>query len=167
MMRSRLLTIVALVGLAAPVTAVAQSYLTPEQILQQNGDAFLVPSHKRGAQWQADLQTQQNLDRHPSIVHQPGDPVVDDGLPPPVAIDESLPQPATGVTQNPYGSLDPLTARLLARMEQQNMLLQSQLFGTGAPLAQTGPAAILSVMAMAGAIILTLRRARVLSKFVA
>lgn len=171
-MRSRLLTIVAVIGLAAPMTGIAQSYLTPEDVLQQNDNAFLVPSHHRGARWTSDLEAQLSRDRHPSVIQDPWDPVQDNGLPPPVQQDDfaNLDQSAPPVQSNPYGNLDPITARLLARLEQQNSILASSLQSTagqnGAPLAQTGPAAILSVIVMLVATVLTLRRARILEKFV-
>ncbi len=166
MMRSRLLTIVALVGLAAPVAGIAQSYMTPEEVLQQNNGAFLVPGHSRGAQWAADQQAQQYNERHPSIVTDPGDPVQDNGIPPPdfaIWDDGQSDQP---VMQNQYGNLDPTTARLLARLAQQNSILASTMSGQGAPLAQTGPAAILVVIAMMIATGVTLMRARILERFV-
>ncbi len=171
-MRLPLLAIVTTIGLATPLTGIAQSYLTPEQVLQQNNGAFLVPSHQRGAQWTADLNAQQNADRHPVVSHDPWDPVQDDGIPPPPAamleeVQPALPPPAA---INPYQGMDPITARLLARLEQQNSILQSSLLSTAAqndaPLAQTGPAAILSVIAMAGATVWTLRRARGMERFV-
>ena len=118
----------------------------------------------------ANVEAQQSMDRHPSVIHQPGDPVQDNGLPPPVAQDNTDTQQidtfATIPPTNPYGNIDPVTARLLARIEQQNSILQSQIAQTGRPLAQTGPAAILSVIAMLGATLWTLRRARVLERFV-
>ena len=65
---------------------------------------------------------------------------------------------------SPYYGLDPITARLLARLEQQNVLLQSQIAG-GQPLAKTGPAAVLSMIAILAATAFTLRRARGLERF--
>ncbi len=173
-MRSHLLAIVAVAGFLAPLTGIAQSYMTPEQFLQENDNEFLIPSSHRGAQWRADLDAQLNRDRHPSIVREPWDPVQDDGLPPPIAeaageftqLDElPLVEPAPT-----YGGLDPTTARLLARLAQQNSLLTSALQSTaatnGAPLADTGPASVIAVMAMIAATIWTIRKARVLEKFV-
>lgn len=172
-MRSPLLTLIALIGIAAPVTGIAQTYLTPEQVLeQQKLDAnFLVPSHQRGARWASDLEAELSRQRHPSIIQQPGDPVQDDGLPPPVDVSGSENvAPVVPVSANPYQNLDPLTVRLLARLEQQNLFLQSTLQSTagqnGAPLADTGPAAVLSILAMGGATLWTLRRAKVLERFV-
>ena len=165
-MRSRLITIVALVGLVTPIAGIAQSYLTPEQVLQQNDGAFLIPSHHRGAVMITDLQAQQSLDRHPTIFRDASDPVVDNGLPP-VIENGGAPTPVVDLgIPNPYGGLDPVTARLLARLAQQNSLLESQMFGAGRPLAQTGPASVLVVVAMAVATLWTLRRARVLERFV-
>jgi hypothetical protein len=165
MMRKRLLTIaIGLIGLMAPLAGIAQSYLTPEQVLQEGNEAFIVPGRHRGARWIADLEAQMSRDRHPSIIKEPWDPVVDNGLPPPVVQEDAMPV-AEAPTQNPYYGLDPVTARLLARLEQQNMLLQSQIAGN-APLAQTGPAAVLSVMAVLAAVGLTLRRARSMERLV-
>lgn len=167
MMRSRLLTIVTLVGLAAPLTGIAQSYLTPEQVLEQNDGAFLVPGGRRGAQWAADLQVQQSIDRHPSIIQEPWDPVVDNGLPPAISEDDLLPVGSASVYDtNPYGGLDPLTARLLARLAQQNSILASTAWQNNAPLAGTGPMTTLTVIAMAVATLWTLRKARLLERFV-
>ncbi len=170
-MRSHLLTIVAVAGLLAPLTGIAQSYMSPEDFLQQNDEQFLIPSGHRGAQWHADMNAQLNQDRHPSIVRDPWDPVQDEGLPPPVALQEDysdveyMPEPTPT-----YGGLDPMTARLLARLAQQNSLLSSTLQSTaaanGAPLAGTGPASVIAVMAMLAAMAWTLRRARVLERFV-
>ena len=169
-MRSRLLIAIAFIGLIAPLTGIAQSYMTPEDALLENDGAFLVPSHSRGTAWAADLQAQQNADRHPSVVQEPWDPIHDDGLPPPdAAFDTAATDTVEGVTlsQN-YGGLDPTTARLLARLAQQNSILASTIAQTQSekPLAQTGPAAILSVIAMIAATIWTLRRARMLERFV-
>ena len=172
-MRSRLLTIVAVAGLLAPLTGIAQSYMSPEDFLQQNDEQFLIPSGHRGSQWRADMNAQLNQDRHPSIIREPWDPVQDDGLPPPVAMEDDYstvdylpPAEPTPV----YGGLDPTTARLLARLAQQNSLMNSALQSTaganGAPLAGTGPASVVAVMAMVGAMAWTLRRARVLERFV-
>lgn len=173
MMRSRLLLTIALVGFVAPLTGMAQSYMSPEDVLQQNNNAFLVPSHQRGAQWAVEMEAQLSRERHPSIIREPWDIVQDDGLPPPIAIDEQFypdqpidPMPAY---QQPSG-IDPLTARLLARLAQQNSILTSTMPSTAgynnAPLAQTGPAAVLVVIAMAIATVVTLRKARVLERFV-
>ncbi len=169
MMRSRLLITVALIGFCAPLTGIAQSYMTAEDVLLENDGAFLVPSHQRGAQWSADLEQQLRMDRHPSIIQEPWDPVHDDGLPPPEfepAITEDF-QDFVPPPQN-YGGLDPLTARLLARLAQQNSILASTIAQTQSdkPLAQTGPAAVLSVIAMVAAVLWTLRRARMLQRFV-
>lgn len=164
MMRSQLITLIALVGLAAPVTGIAQSYMTPEEVLQQNDGAFLVPGHSRGAAWAANQQAQQYNERHPAIVTDPGDPVQDNGIPPPdftIWNDGQSNQPAM---QNQYGNLDPTTARLLARLAQQNSILASTIQGQR-PLAQTGPAAILVVIAMMIATGITLMRARGLERF--
>lgn len=165
MMRTHLLTAIAFIGLAAPVTGITQSYMTPEQVLQQNNGAFLVPGHQRGAEWAANLQAQQSIDRHPSIIREPWDPVVDNGVPPvPASELQYIPQPfATG---GQYQGLDPTTARLLARLAQQNSILASTLNNSGAPLSQTGPAATLMAGVMIVATILTLRRAKVLERFV-
>ena len=167
LMRSKILTLVALAGLAAPLTGMAQAYLSPEDVLNQNGD-FLVPSHQRGARWAADLETQQSIERHPAIVHDPSDPVQDNGLPPPTMLENPTieQEPLVPVPVNQYGSLDPLTARLLARLAQQNSILASQQYQAGQPLAQTGPAGVLSVIVVILATVVTLFRARLLEKFV-
>lgn len=170
MMRSRLLAIVALIGLAAPVTGIAQSYMTPEDVFEQTDGAFLIPSGKRGAEWRANLESEMNIARHPSIIREPWDPVQDTGLPPPVALEDDnlagfddLPP----VSQMPlYGGLDPTTARLLARLAQQNSILASTAAANGAPLAGTGPASVIAVLAMLGATVWTLRKARTLGRFV-
>lgn len=174
LMRSRLLAIVAIVGFLAPLSGIAQSYMTPEQFLQDNNNEFLIPSSHRGAQWRADLDAQLNRDRHPSIVREPWDPVQDDGLPPPVTEEEESTQldglPLAEGPAPTYGGLDPTTARLLARLAQQNSLLTSALQSTaaanGAPLADTGPASVIAVMAMLAATAWTIRKARVLERFV-
>ena len=167
MMRSRLLTIVAVIGFVAPITGIAQSYMTPEQVLQQNDGAFLMPTHHRGAVAQANLEAQLSMDRHPSVIHEPWDPVQDNGLPPPVALDQPTDvQPVTQQQPTGYSNLDPLTARLLARLAQQNSILASTAAANGAPLAGSGPAATLSVIAMVGAGLWTLRKARLLERFI-
>ncbi len=170
MMRTKILLLVALVGFAAPLTGIAQSYMSPEDVLQQNDGAFLVPGHQRGAQWAVDYEAQLSRERHPSIVSEPWDPVKDDGLPPPTPVfddsqfaDQPLP-PAPAPT--PYAGIDPLTARLLARLAQQNTVLASTASYNNAPLAQTGPASFLIVGVMLIATVVTLRRARILEKFV-
>ncbi|NOS66991.1 MAG: hypothetical protein HOO67_01325 [Candidatus Peribacteraceae bacterium] len=173
-MRSRLLTIVAVIGFLAPLTGIAQSYMTPEQFLEQNDQEFLIPGGHRGAQWRADLEAELSRDRHPTIVREPWDPVQDDGLPPPVALEEEEFSDYEDLSPvepiQPYGNLDPVTARILARLAQQNSLLTSTLQSTaganGAPLAGTGPASVIAVLAMVVAIVWTLRRARILERFV-
>ncbi len=172
-MRSRFLAIIALIGILAPVTGIAQAYLTPEEVLEQQkiDNAFLVPGGRRGARWSAELDAELSRQRHPSIIQEPWDPVQDDGLPPPMEItEEPVYEEPVVAPVNPYGAIDPVTARLMARLEQQNLLLQSVLQSTAAqkdaPLAGTGPAAVLSVMAMAGAVLWTLRRAKVMERFI-
>lgn len=171
MMRSRLLTIVTVIGLAAPITGIAQSYMSPEDVLQQNDGAFLIPSRSRGSQWRADFEAQLSRERHPSILKEPWDVVQDEGIPPPIADEEFIDESLRPVDTMPtYGGLDPMTARLLARLAQQNSLLTSTLQSTaganGAPLAGTGPASILAVLAMGAATLWTLRKARMLGRFV-
>lgn len=173
LMHSRLLAIVTVIGFLAPVTGIAQSYMTPEQFLQENDNAFLIPGGPRGAKWNSDMNAQLNIDRHPVIYREPWDPVQDDGLPPPVTaegdfeyLEDSRPvEPAPA-----YGGLDPVTARLLARLAQQNSLfgsaLQSTAAANGAPLAGTGTASVITIIAMIAATLWTLRRARVLERFV-
>lgn len=173
MMRARLLSIVVVAGFLAPITGMAQSYITPEQFLQENDNAFLIPSGPRGAKWHSDMNAQLNLDRHPSIIREPWDAIQDDGLPPPAIADNDH-----GNTENfspveptpTYGGLDPTTARLLARLVQQNSLFASSLQSTaganGAPLAGTGPASAVAAIVMAAATFWTLRRARTLERFV-
>ena len=165
--------ICALVLLCAPVMAAAQGYMTPEQILQQNNDSFIVPTHIRGAQWAGNLQEQQNIERHPSIVSEPGDPQQDTVIPPPVMPPQDQgtfippPQQPT-MTQG----LDPLTARLLDRLTRMNVdqsqtgALPSTAGASGAPLASSGPAGDLAVAVMIVATAWTLHRARVLERFV-
>lgn len=167
-MRTKILLLVALVGFAAPLTGIAQSYMSPEDVLQQNDGAFLVPGHQRGAQWAANYEAQLSRDRHPSIIREPWDPVKDDGLPPPTPVfDDSqyFDQPLAPAP-TPYAGIDPLTARLLARLAQQNSVLASTAAASNAPLAQTGPASVLIVTVMLIATVVTLRRARILEKFV-
>lgn len=163
MMRSRLIAAIALMGLAAPLTGIAQTYLTPEQVLLQNDGAFLVPSHNRGTAWQVELQDQQNIARHPSILRDPWEPVVDRGIPPPNY--PEIVTPSLTPAQAAYPGLDPVTARLLVRLAQQNSILASTAAGN-APLAGTGPASTIAMLAMAAATIWTIRRARVLERFV-
>lgn len=172
-MHSRLLAIVAVIGFLAPVTGVAQSYMTPEQFLQENDNAFLIPGGPRGAKWNSDMNAQLNIDRHPVIYREPWDPVQDDGLPPPMTAedDSEYLEAFRPVEQlSAYGGLDPVTARLLARLAQQNSLLGSALQSTaaanGAPLAGTGTASIITIIAMIAATLWTLRRARALERFV-
>lgn len=173
-MRSLPISLAALLLLGTPAVTTAQSYLSPEQVLQQSEDLFLVPGRKRGAQWWADLQAQQAVERHPSIIQEPWDMSNDAGIPPlmpqvepePTIVEDYPVVPAT----SPHTNLDPLTARLLERLIDANIMRsnvqQSTAADAGAPLADTGPASILAVLAMGGASLWTLRRARVLEKFV-
>ena len=167
-MHTKILTLIAVIGFAAPVTGIAQSYMTPEDMLQQNNGAFLVPSHSRGTAWAANLEAQLSMERHPAIFHDPSEPMKDDGLPPPTPVenDQQFADQPLGPAPSPYQGLDPLTARLLARLAQQNSILASTVGNSGAPLAQTGPASMLMVIVMIIATVVTLRRARILERFV-
>lgn len=168
MMRTKIFLLVALVGLAAPLTGIAQSYMSPEDVLQQNDGAFLVPGRARGAAWAVAREAQLSLDRHPTIFRDQWEPVKDDGLPPPTPVvdDAQFMNQPIGSAATPYAGIDPLTARLLARLAQQNSILASTAAGSNAPLSQTGPASVLIVGVMLIATIVTLRRARILERFV-
>jgi hypothetical protein len=185
MMRSLLSAIVAAVCLLGMTPVYAQyvspedmlyqqGYASPEDVFGNNDAAFLVPSGKRGAQWTADVQAEQSYQRHPSILNEPWDPQQDNGVPapqyPPVVYQPPVQQPTTPTS--PYSTLDPITARLLERLARDNVVnttvgyMPSTAYGTGLPLAHTGPEAVLIVLAMVGAVGWTLRRARVLERFV-
>ncbi|MSR87194.1 hypothetical protein EXS70_03420 [Candidatus Peribacteria bacterium] len=166
-MRSRLLTLIAVAGLLAPITGIAQSYMTPEQVLDQNNGAFLIPGHQRGARWMADFEAQLSRDRHPAIITDPWEQEqIRLSQPPPVVFDDEGSFGQDYGQANPYSNLDPTTARLLARLAQQNSILASSLGNSRTSLAQTGPAAILIVIVMAIATFLTIRKAKMLEKFV-
>ena len=163
-----LIAVTSVTMLVLPLIAGAQTYVSPEDVLLQHDQAFLIPGHERGAKYWSDLQAQQSLERHQVFVNEPSDPIQDTGIPPPANINAYLPLPVAAVPQqvyNPYGNLDPLTIRLLARLEQQNALLSSTSAASGAPLAQSGPASILAVIAMMIAVGWTLRRARGMGRF--
>jgi hypothetical protein len=165
-MRAFLLSIVLTSGIFVPTLAATQSYLSPEEVLQQNDSAFLRPGRVRGAQWAADLQAQQNVERHPSIVTDPWDPKPENELPPPVLPESAL--PTGGV---PVGVGDPSTLQLLERIAQEQMLLRTGILGStagmyGAPLAGSGPESYVALGVMAIAGYWTLRKARNLEKFV-
>ncbi len=165
-MRATLTSIAIIAGIVVPAVGLGQAYLSPEQGLQQEQSSFLRPGHQRGAQWAAELQTQQNIDRHPSMVTSPWDPEpVADQLPPQtqVPIGQS-------VTPQDIGG-DSVSNRLLERIAQEQMLLRTGfLASTGTygrtPLAGSGPESTLVIVTMVGATLWTLRRARLMEKFV-
>lgn len=168
-MRSILTSIAIFTGIVLPTVGLSQAYLSPEQVLQQEESSFLRPGRQRGAQWAADLQVQQNIERHPVMVTYPWDPEpVANELPPPtqVPVGQAMPMDeAFG-----YGN-DTVSNRLLERIAQEQMLLRTGFLASTAgygraPLAGTGPGAVIAAITMIGATVWTLRRARTLEKFV-
>ena len=180
----RLTLVLAALPLLLPATtAYGQGYVLPETVLEENDAAFVQPSHKRGAEWNAQLESELSRQRHPVIYSDPGDRESWEStektppLPPepPLILEEEeviVPEEDEGQASYDYG-IDPLTARLLERLARDQLIraaLQPVLPSTAAvadaPLAGPGPAAILSVIAMGLASVWTLRRARGLEKFI-
>lgn len=164
--------------LAAPAFASAQSYMTPEQVLQSDDSAFLVPGRQRGARRAADLQAEQSALRHPSMIEDPRDGVAKDALPPATTgtagisgtADVAAALDVAGYQQQTI--VDPVTARLLARLLAKESLLQapgsslqSTAGASGAPLTGSGPMTTIAALAVIPAGIWTLRRARMLQRF--
>ena len=165
-------TILALLLLLVPAAATAQ-YMTPEDVLQSEDSAFLVPTlGRRGAQYADELQREQNRERHPSIVSEPGDSPWSDAVPPPTQ-GQLVPTDSTvgiGTSGGQQVVVDPVTARILARLlareELQGGYLPSTAGYKDAPLTGSGPASVIAILTLIPATVWTLRRARMLEKFV-
>ena len=168
-------TFIALSLLLAPVTAAAQGYMSPEQVLQSEDSAFLVPSRgPRGAQWAAQLERDLNAERHPSTLKEPWDASLNQAVPPPTQ-GELIPTEST--THAPsandgYGQtvVDPVTARILARLLANESFKDSGYRPStagykDAPLTGSGPASVIAALSLIPACIWTMRRARRLEKF--
>lgn len=166
-MRSILTSIAIVTGIVIPTLSLGQAYLSPEQVLQQEESSFLRPGGPRGAQWAADLQVQQNIERHPVMVTYPWDPEpVAQDLPPPTQVPIGQAIPA-----DQLGGYDTVSNRLLERIAQEQMLLRTGFLASTAgygrnPLAGTGPESVLVAVTIVGASIWTLRKARSMEKFV-
>ena len=163
--------------IVAPSLAAAQQYLSPEEVLQNGDSAFLVPTRKRGAQWAVEMQDQQSIDRHPSMLEEPWDPETNAAIPPPVEEEplqgSVIPYQDYAANAQPQTVIDPLTARLLTRLLAREAILtapsyaqQSTAGGSGAPLAGSGPLTTIAALGIIPACVWTLRKARRLERFV-
>lgn len=159
------------------------SYLTPDQVLDLNKNAFYLPGNKREARKQADEQAQQNIKNHPSVLSGPGtDKPAAPATPPASSTTETPAQPAdaSGLHEaapdaSADGALDPITARFLRRLEQQQSTHlfdpQTDTIGStaalhsAAPLAGSGPAENVTVAIMLGAVGWTVWRAKKMKQF--
>lgn len=158
-MMRRVLSSTALLVLLFFPSGVGAQYLTPEDVLIRDQNAILVPKNKREAQEAADAQDAARAAQHRSTLQEnSSEPVPENN--PPVPTEEPLLRPSAPEEPEGYTQeLDPITLRLLERLRREStQTLSSTALHSGAPLADTGPAEIMSVLTIIVAIGWTVRR---------
>jgi hypothetical protein len=167
----RVLTILLLtVLLGAPVHA--QQYQEPEDVLMRDQAAAQIPHNNRAANAAASSQEAARQAAHPVLTTEPGDAQsassADASSAAAGTTDTDLHGAAPAAGTDEFSSLDPITARFLRRLQNEqtlNLYLQqngseSTALHSGAPLAGSGPAETASVAALFLAVGWTLWRAR-------
>ena len=139
-------------------------YLEPEEVLLRDQAAAAIPHNQRQAQAAADKQEQDRIDRLMSSAPQPAS---SSSVAPVITTDTTV-HPSAG----DGFQLDPITERLLLRLQNQNTQPQqntvyllpdgtvhSSALHSGAPLAGSGPAQTAAICALFIAVGWTLWRA--------
>lgn len=145
----------------------AYAYLTPEQVLELNGDASIVAGNQRASDTIISQQDAAAAGRHP-ITIQPYNSTVaqnDNGTTHAAPPDISVTQSSSSAGNSLVLQLDPVTLRLLVRLQaEKNGQNAVGTYHAGAPLTPSGPAGDVTAIVMIGSVVWTIWRAKRMEK---